>query len=338
MFFSNKGSSIIVLLIYADDIIITGSHSALVNSLIDQLHNQFAFKDLGYLSYFLGIQVTCTPSYLHLCQHKYIVDLLHQAQMFDCKHASTLMSTSSSLSLYDGEPLLEPSLNHNIVGALQYCTITRPDISFSVNNVCQFMHSPTTTHWQAVKRILRYLKSTIYHGISLQPSTDLSLTCYTDADWAGCLDDRKSTSGHYCFLSPNLISWSCTKQKVVSRSSAEFEYKGLVNAALELIWIETFLNELHILFFTPPVLFCDNLTATHLAAHPIFHARTKHIEIDYHFIHDRVLHKSLLVKFTHSEEQIAYILTKPLSAPRFQSLRNKLTVLHSPLSLRGDDK
>ena len=202
MFFSNKGSSIIVLLIYADDIIITGSHSALVNSLIDQLHNQFAFKDLGYLSYFLGIQVTCTPSYLHLCQHKYIVDLLHQAQMFDCKHASTLMSTSSSLSLYDGEPLLEPSLNHNIVGALQYCTITRPDISFSVNNVCQFMHSPTTTHWQAVKRILRYLKSTIYHGISLQPSTDLSLSCYIDVDWADYQDDRKSTSGHYCFLGP----------------------------------------------------------------------------------------------------------------------------------------
>ncbi|KAL6314915.1 hypothetical protein AAG906_029134 [Vitis piasezkii] len=325
VFFSNKGSSIIVLLIYADDIIITGSHSAL-----------FAFKDLGYLSYFLGIQVTCTPSYLHLCQHKYIVDLLHQAQMFDCKHASTPMSTSSSLSLYDGEPLLDPSLNHNIVGALQYCTITRPDISFSVNNVCQFMHSPTTTHWQAVKRILRYLKSTIYHGISLQPSTT-SLTCLSMLiGWLP--DDRKSTSGHYCFLGPNLISWSYTKQKVVSRSSAESEYKGLVNAALELIWIETFLNELHILFFTPPVLFCDNLTATHLATHPIFHARTKHIEIDYHFIHDRVLHKSLLVKFTHSEKQIADILTKPLSAPRFQSLRNKLTVLHSPLSLRGDDK
>ena len=150
-----------------DDIIITSSHSVLVNSLIDQLHNQFALKGLGYLSYFLGIQVTCTLSTLHLCQHKYIVDLLHRAQMFDCMHASTPMSTSSSLSLYDGEPLSDPSLYRSIVEALQYYTITRPDISFSINKVCQFMHSSTTTHWQVVKRILCYLKSTISHGISL---------------------------------------------------------------------------------------------------------------------------------------------------------------------------
>ncbi|WJZ89261.1 hypothetical protein VitviT2T_008489 [Vitis vinifera] len=124
VFFSNKGFSIIILLIYVDDIIIIGSHSDLVNSLIDQLHNQFALKDLGYLSYFLGIQVTRTPSSLHLCQHKYIVDLLHRGQMFDYKHASTPMSTSSSLSLYDGEPLSDPFLYCSIVGALQYCTIT----------------------------------------------------------------------------------------------------------------------------------------------------------------------------------------------------------------------
>ena len=338
VFFSNKGSSIIILLIYVDDIIITGSHSILVNSLIDQLHNQFALKDLGSLSYFLGIQVTRTPSSLHLCQHKCITDLLYRAQMFDCKHASTPMSTSSSLSLYDGEPLSNPSLYHRIVGALQYCTITRPDINFSVNKVCQFMHSPTTTHWQAVKRILCYLKSTISHGISLQPSTDLSLTCYIDVDWADYPDDQKSTSGHYCFLGPNLISWSYTKQKVVSHSSVESEYKGLANAASELIWIETLLTELHILFFTPPVLFCDNLNATYLAAHPILHVHTKHIEIDYHFIRDRVLHKPLLVKFTPSEGQLANILTKSLPTPHFQSLRNKLTVLHNPLRLWGDVK
>ncbi|RVW99861.1 Retrovirus-related Pol polyprotein from transposon RE1 [Vitis vinifera] len=203
--------------------------------------------------------------------------------MFDCLHASTPMSTSSSLSLYDGEPLSDPSLYRSIVGALQYYTITRPDISFSVNKVYQFMHSSTTTHWQAVKRILCYLK-------------------------------------------------------IVSRSSVESEYRGLANAALELIWIETFLIELHIPFFTLPVLFCDNLNATHLVAHPILHARTKHIEINYHFIRDRVLHKSPLVQFTPSKEQLADILTKFLPVPRFQSLRDKLTVLHNPLCLQRDVK
>ena len=139
-------------------------------------------------------------------------------------------------------------------------------------------------------------------------------------------------------LSPNLISRSYTKQKVVSHSSVEFEYRGLANVASELLWIETFLIELHILFFTPPVLFCDTLSATHLAAHPILNAHTKHIEIDYHFIRDCVLHKPLLVKFTPSEEQLTDILTKPLPTPCFQSLRNKLTVLHNPLRLRGDVK
>ena len=183
------------------------------------------------------------------------------------------------------------------------------------------MHSPTTTHWQAVKRILLYLKSTSSYGISLQSSTNLSLTCYTDFDWAGCPDDRKSTSALFFFLGPNLISWSCTNQKVVSRSSAEFEYRGLANAASELIWIEAFLNELHIPFSTPPILLCDNLSATRLVAHPILHARTKHIEIDYYFINDRVLHNLLLVKFTPPKEQLADILTKPLPTCQFQILR-----------------
>ena len=207
------------------------------------------------------------------------------------------MGTSSSLSLYDGVPFLDPSLYNNIVGALQYCTITRPEISFSISKVCQFMHSPTTTHWQAVKRILHYLKSTISHGISLQPSTNLFLTCYIDVDWVDCSDDRKSTGGHFCFLGLNLISWSCTKQKVVSRSSAESKYRGLANVISELIWIKTFPTELHIPFFIPPILFCDNLSATHLVAHPILHARVKNIEIDYHFICDCVLHISQIYTF-----------------------------------------
>ena len=258
--------------------------------------------------------------------------------MFDCKHTSTPMSTSSSLSLCDGEPLLDPSLYQSIVRALQYCTITQPNISFSINKACQFMHFPTTTHWQVIKRILHYLMSTISHVISLQPSTNLSLTCYTNVDWVGCLDDQKSTSGHCCFLGPNLVSWSYTKQKVFSRSSVESKYKGLSNTTSKLIWIETFLIELHILFFTPPILSCDNLNATHLVAHLNFHARTKHIEIDYHFIRDHVLHKSLLVKFAPFKEQLEDILTKPLFAPCFQSLRNKLTVHHNPLSLWGDVK
>ena len=120
--------------------------------------------------------------------------------MLDCKPYHTPMSSGPTLSLYDGQPLSDPSQYRSIVGALQYCTLTWPDINFAVNKVCQFMHSPTSSHWQAIKRILRYLKSTITYGISFQSSSDMSLTCYTDAGWAGCPDDRRSTGGFCIFL------------------------------------------------------------------------------------------------------------------------------------------
>lgn len=211
-----------------------------------------------------------------------------------------------------------------------------PDNSFVVSRVCQFMHAPTTTHWSAVKHILRYLRGTPTHGLTFQASADFTLSCFTDADWASCSDDRRSTSGYCSFLGLNLISWSSTKQKVVSRSSAESEYRGLANATAEIIWLESLLRELHVPILAPSSVICDNTSALHLAANPILHARTKHIEIDYHFVRERVLAGSLTAQFTPSEDQVADIMTKPLSSSRFQSLRSKLTVVHIPIHLRGD--
>ena len=199
------------------------------------------------------------------------------------------MSSATSLSIHDGDLLLDPTEYRHIVGALQYCTITWPDICFATNKVCQFMHSPTSTHWNAIKRILRYLKGTISHGLTFQGSSDFSLLCYIDSDWASYPDNRKSTSGYCSFLGPNLISWSSSKQRVVSRSSAELEYCGLANAATEICWLEALLTELHIPGATCPLILCDNISATYLAANLVMHARTKHIEIDYHFFRDHVV-------------------------------------------------
>jgi histone deacetylase 1/2 len=177
------------------------------------LNENFAIKDLGELHYFLGIEVKRSPNGLLLTQEKYASDLLGKLDMTDCKPDPTPLSTTDPLSLVVGDPLgTEDNTKYrSIVGGMQYLTLTRPDLVFSVNKVCQFLHAPTTAHWAAVKRIMRYVKDTISIGITFQPSSSTLLSAFSDADWTGCLDDRRSTGGFAIFLGPNFISWSARK-------------------------------------------------------------------------------------------------------------------------------
>jgi histone deacetylase 1/2 len=221
-----------------------------------------------------------------LSQESYANDLLCRVNMQKCKTIDTPLSVSEKLSLTDGEVLgSDDSTNYrSIVGALQYITLTRPDIAFSVNKVCQFLHAPTTVHWTAVKCILRYLRGTISLGLRLSKSSSTIVSAFFDADWAGCPDDRKSTGGFAVYVGSNLVSWNARKQATVSRSSTEVEYKSLANATAEVMWVQTLLDELGVSQSKVAVLWYDNIGATYLSANPIFHARTKHIEVDYHFV------------------------------------------------------
>ncbi|XP_047342791.1 uncharacterized mitochondrial protein AtMg00810-like [Impatiens glandulifera] len=176
--------------------------------------------------------------------------------MSESKPLNTPFSSGSSLSRHDGDTLPEPFLYRSIVGALQYLTHTRPEIAFAVNRVCQFMQSPTTTHWTVVKRILRYLRHTPRHGLLIRPSSSLDIYAFSDSDWAGCPDDRRSTTGYCIFLSDNLISWNSKKQQVVARSSTESEYRTLTHATAELIWLQSLLRKLCISPLQPSTLWC----------------------------------------------------------------------------------
>ncbi|XP_071683600.1 uncharacterized protein [Lolium perenne] len=307
LFLYNKSGVTIFVLIYVDDIIVTSSSDRAISVLLQDLNAHFAIKDLGALHFFLGIEVHRTADNLLLTQAKYAHDLLAKVGMLDCKPAPTPLSPSEPLSLHEGTPLgpEDSSQYRSIVGALQYLTLTRPDLSFSVNKVCQYLHAPTTAHWTAVKRILRYVKNTHQLGITFRQSSSTLLSAFSDADWAGCIEDRRSTRGSAIFIGPNLVSWIARKQDSVSRSSTEAEYKALANATTELIWVEALLRELGVRLREKPCLWCDNLGATYLSANPVFHARTKHIEIDYHFVRERVANNRLAIKFISTKDQIA---------------------------------
>jgi hypothetical protein len=226
---------------------------------------------------------------LYLSQQKYTADLLQRAGMTTCKPAPTPLSSSSKFSAHDGV-LLSPedaTKYHIVVGALQYLTLTRPDISFSVNKVCQYIHAPTSIHWTAVKRLLHFLKHTISSAFLIRRSSSTMISAFSDADWAGCTDDRKSTGGFAVFLGPNLISWCAKKQKMLSRSSTEAEYKAMANATAEIMWVQAVLQELRIPCPLSARLWCDNMGAKYLASNLVFHGRMKHVEIDYHFVRDQ---------------------------------------------------
>ncbi|XP_059451010.1 uncharacterized mitochondrial protein AtMg00810-like [Corylus avellana] len=216
----------VFVVIYVHDILVTSNSSSVVSSLISKLKCEFAVKDLGPLSYFFGIQVTRGAHGLFLSQSKYVTDLLCRSKMDGAKPASTPCGSGDKLSRFAGDPLADPSDYRHIVGALQYCTLTRPDVAYSVNHLCQFLHARTTLHLVAAKRVLHYLKGTVAYGLHYTKGS-LQLNGFCDSDWAGSLDDRKSTTGYGIYLGPCLISWTAKKQAVVAKSNTEAEYRSM---------------------------------------------------------------------------------------------------------------
>lgn len=308
-----------------DDLIITGTNEALIQRFISTLNTTFTLKDMGPLHFFLGIHINQTSAGLTMNQSGYLNAILKRAHMADAAPISTPADSQSRLTI-DGDPFSDPRLYRQIVGSLQYATITRPDIAFAVNRVCQYMHKPTIIHWQAVKRILRYLKGTIDQCLHFKPTQATSLLAYSDAGWISDTDDSRSQYGFAIFHGPNLISWTSRKQRVVARSSTEAEYRSLAYTAAELIWIKQLMTELHATPLRSPLLFCDNVGAIFMTKNPVIRTRSKHIALDFHFIKEQVEANDLSISPVSSVDQVADIFTKPLHKERFSTLRSKLQI------------
>ncbi|KAJ8756354.1 hypothetical protein K2173_025166 [Erythroxylum novogranatense] len=237
------------------------------------------------------------------------------------------MSVTHQLDHLEGEPLPDPYIYRRCIGALQYACLTRPDLSYAVNKLSQYMSTPTDIHWQACKRVLRYVKETLTQGLLLVPSSTTSLQVFTDADWAGDKADRRSTSGFAAYLGKNLISWSSKKQRTVARSSTEAKYRSVANATTEIMWLQSLLSEIAHNVSSPIVVWCDNLGAAFLSLNPVFKPRTKHIECDYHFVREQCSQGKITVQYISTNDQIADVFTKPLSTTRFSALKRKLRVI-----------
>ena len=288
---------------------------------------------MGQLKYFLGIKVEYNTAGILLSQKNYASEIIQRAEMSNCKPISTPADVNSKLSSEAGARISNPKHYRSLAGALQYLTFTRPDISYAVQQVCLFMHDPREQHYTALKRIIRYIQGTLSYGLQIYKTTLDSLIAYSDADWAGCPDTRRSTSGYCVYLGDNLISWSSKRQQTVSRSSAEAEYRGVANTVAETCWLRNLLLELHIPIRKATLVFCDNVSSVYLASNPVKHQRTKHVELDLHFVREKVALGQVKVLHVPTAFQYADIFPKGLPSSLFNSFRSSLTIRKALRSL-----
>ncbi|GJR74735.1 ribonuclease H-like domain-containing protein [Tanacetum coccineum] len=334
LFIYHRGSETAYLLLYVDDIILTASSSTLLQHLISSLNSEFVMTDLGLLNYFLGISAHRTTNGLFLSQTKYAKEILERAHMLNYNPYKTPVNTESKLGP-DGDPVEDPILFRSLAGALQYLTFTRPDLSYAVQQICLFMHDPREPYYTALKRILRYVCGTLDHGLQLYYSHTSQLIAYSDADWVGCPSTRRSTLGYCVFLGDNLITWSSKRQHVISRSSTEAEYRGVASAVAETTWVRNLLRELLVPLHSATLVYCDNVSTVYLSSNPVQHQRTKHIEIDIHFVRDLVTTGHVRVLHVPSRYQHAGIFTKGRPSPLFTEFCSSLNVRPPPAQTVG---
>ncbi|CAL1351957.1 unnamed protein product [Linum trigynum] len=212
LFVYSHDGVLVYFLMYVDDLLLTGNNAAFLSAFQSKLSDRFSLKHLGHVHYFLGIEIIPNSAGFLLSQHKYVTDLLTRFQMHEAAPAPTPLASTARLTLADGSSPADATLYRQVLGALQYLVTTRPDIAFSVNKLSQYMHSPTSTHWQHVKRLLRYIAGTRTVGLQIRrQSLPLSLRIFSDSDWAGDVDDRTSTSGFLIYLGDTLLSWKSKK-------------------------------------------------------------------------------------------------------------------------------
>ena len=324
MFTRVHNDVIIVILVYVDDILVASNNLEAISKFKQFLHDQFKLKDLGPLKYSLGLKVARSSTGISVCQRKYVLELLAEVGQLAAKPIKSPMEQHTKLPNYHGDLLIDPSQYRRLVGKLLYLTLTRSDIAYSVHQLSQFLAQPRQPHLQVANRILKYLKGIPGQGLFFSTNSDLHLKGYCDVDWARCPDTRRSIAGFCEFLGDSLIAQKSKKQHTVSRSSAKSKYRSMVAIVSEFVWLKGLLKDLSINHDHPILLYYDSKATIHIATNPIYHERTKHIELNYHFVRQKM--QDGLVKTFHvsTKHQLADLLTKPLGHQQFSNLLCKM--------------
>ncbi|KAG6479847.1 hypothetical protein ZIOFF_063322 [Zingiber officinale] len=322
-----EGEASILVGVYVDDLIMTGSSTGRINKFKQQMMIEFEMSDLGLLSYYLGIEVEQQKSRILLRQSTYAKKILSQFKMADCNAAKHPMEPKTQLHKdLEGTPV-DATEYRRVIGCLRYLLHTRPDLSYPVEMASRYMERPTTIHHKVVKQILRYLKGTIHFGLTyIKGPQEISIFSYSFSDLAGDLDGRKNTSGMTFYFNESLVSWNSQKQKTVALSSCEAEFMAATIAACHALWLRSLTSELTGEKPKPVTLFVDNKSAIALMKNPVFHGRSKHINTRFHFIRECVENGQIVVEFINTGEQRADVLTKALPGVKLVVMRQLLGV------------
>ncbi len=325
----NNKKSIMIIAIHVDDIILACNDAQMMDAEKKNLQRKFEMKDQGDAHHILGMSISRDRKkrILTISQKVYLENVLKRFHMQDCKPVATPIEPNQNLvKLMDDEQAVNLKDYQALIGCLTYAmTISRPDLATSVGILSKFMSKPGQSHWKAAKRVLRYIKGSLNVGLKFDASDQKSVDVigFTDADWAGDIVERKSTSGYVFQICGGTVSWRSKRQEIVALSSTEAEYVALSFAAQELMWLRSFLNDLGY-YQQKNLLYEDNQGAIALSKNPDNHSRTKHIDVRYHYIRDLVEKKKIQVDYCPTTNMLADIMTKGLPRPRFEELCKKL--------------
>jgi hypothetical protein len=320
LFIKWRKKDFLLVQVYVDDIIFGSSNMELCHEFEKVMKSKFEMSAMGELNFFLGLQVDQKKDGFFIHQTKYVYDLLARFKMEDSKSVGTPIEQNHKLGseISDDEDV-DPTLYRAIIGSLMYITASRPDIMFAVCVCARFQASPKTSHLTAAKRILRYLKGQPRLGLWYPMDGSLELEAYTDSDFGGCNQNRKSTSGGCQFLGGRLVSWQCKKQTTVALSTCEAEYVAAGSCCSQVLWMQQQLRDYGLNFTRTPI-YIDNQSTMSITDNPVQHSKTKHIEIRHHFIRDCAEKNLIKLVKVHTDDNYADLYTKAFDRSRFEKL------------------